>query len=91
MIEAWWRVLKHQGLCLNSLDSVSTFRRLVTFYVQEHYMRLPHSAFRGQTPDFKETRERELCPVHPPGQPIRRGPSYPPRQQSPTTAEAPDR
>ena len=51
MIEAWWRVLKHQWLYLNSLDSISTLRRLVTFYVQEHNARLPHSAFRGQTPD----------------------------------------
>ena len=51
MIEAWWRVLKHQWLYLNSLDSISTLRRLVTFYVQEHNTRLPHSAFRGQTPD----------------------------------------
>ena len=41
MIEAWWRVLKHQWLYLNSLDSISTLRRLVTFYVQEHNTRLP--------------------------------------------------
>ena len=26
-------------------------RRLVAFYVEEHNQRLPHSAFRGQTPD----------------------------------------
>jgi hypothetical protein len=26
-------------------------RRLVAFYVQEHNRVLPHSAFRGQTPD----------------------------------------
>ena len=51
MIEAWWRVLKHHWLYLNSLDSISTLQRLVTFYVQEHNTRLPHSAFRGQTPD----------------------------------------
>ena len=25
--------------------------KLVAFYVQEHNSRLPHSAFRGQTPD----------------------------------------
>ena len=47
MIEAWWRVLKHQWLYLNSLDCISTLRHLVTFYVQEHNMRLPHSALRG--------------------------------------------
>jgi transposase InsO family protein len=51
MIEAWWRSLKHQWLFLHSLDSVSTIRRLVAFYVHEHNDVLPHSAFRGQTPD----------------------------------------
>ena len=51
MIEAWWRSLKHQWLYLHSLDSVATIRRLVTFYVHEHNHVLPHSAFRGQTPD----------------------------------------
>jgi transposase InsO family protein len=51
MIEAWWRSLKHQWLFLHSLDSVPTVRRLVAFYVQEHNQVLPHSAFRGQTPD----------------------------------------
>jgi transposase InsO family protein len=51
MIESWWRVLKHQWLCLNTLDTVSAVEKLVAFYVQEHNSRLPHSAFRGQTPD----------------------------------------
>ncbi len=51
MIESWWRVLKHQWLYLNSLDSLATVRRLVNFYVREHNVHLPHSAFRGQTPD----------------------------------------
>jgi hypothetical protein len=51
MIEAWWRSLKHQWLFLHSLDSVTTVRRLVTFYVDEHNRVLPHSAFRGQTPN----------------------------------------
>ena len=51
MIEAWWRSLKHQWLFLHSLDSASTVRRLVAFYVDEHNRVLPHSAFRGQTPD----------------------------------------
>jgi hypothetical protein len=36
MIEAWWRTLKHQWLFLHSLDSVTTVRRLVTFYDDEH-------------------------------------------------------
>jgi putative transposase len=51
MIEAWWRSLKHQWLFLHSLDSITTIRRLVAFYVEEHNRVLPHSAFRGQTPD----------------------------------------
>ena len=51
MIEAWWRTLKHQWLFLHSLDNVTTVRRLVEFYVHEHNCVLPHSAFRGQTPD----------------------------------------
>ena len=51
MIESWWRVLKHQWLYLNQLDSVKTVERLVAFYVEQHNTRLPHSAFKGQTPD----------------------------------------
>jgi hypothetical protein len=51
MIEAWWRSLKHQWLSLYPLESVETIRRLVAFHVQEHNHVLPHSAFRGQTPD----------------------------------------
>ncbi len=51
MIEAWWRALKHQWLFLNTLDSVETVKKLVSFYVKEHNERLPHSAFRGQTPE----------------------------------------
>ena len=48
---AWWRALKHNGLFLNTLDNVATVTKLVAFYVDEHNKRLPHSAFRGQTPD----------------------------------------
>ena len=51
LIESWWRAVKHQWLYLNTLDTVSTLEKLVAFYVDEHNMRLPHSAFRGQTPD----------------------------------------
>jgi hypothetical protein len=51
MIEAWWRSLKHQWLFRHPLESVATVRRLVAFYVHEHDQVLPHSAFRGQTPD----------------------------------------
>jgi len=51
LIESWWRALKHQWLYLNTLDTVSRLENLVRFYVDEHNMRLPHSAFRGQTPN----------------------------------------
>jgi transposase InsO family protein len=51
MIEAWWRCLKHQWLFLNALDSVARVRKLVEFYVAEHNSKVPHAAFRGQTPD----------------------------------------
>jgi hypothetical protein len=51
MIEAWWRSFKHNWLFLHPLDSVTTVGRLVEFYVQQHNQVLPHSAFRGQTPD----------------------------------------
>jgi hypothetical protein len=51
MIEAWWRSLKHQWLFLHPLDSVTTVRRLVAFYVDQHNRVLPHSAFHGQTPN----------------------------------------
>ncbi len=62
MIEAWWRTLKHQWLYLNSLDSLSTLRRLVAFYVDEHNTRLPRSAFRGQTPDGMYYRRGDHVP-----------------------------
>jgi hypothetical protein len=58
MIEAWWRSLKHQWLFLHSLESVATVHRLVAFYVQEQNDVLPHSAFRGQTPDEMHFRHR---------------------------------
>lgn len=51
LIESWWRGLKHQWLFLNTLDTVGRLETLVTFYVDEHNARLPHSAFQGQTPD----------------------------------------
>ena len=51
LIESWWRVLKHQWLYLNELDSAQTIEKLVAFYVEQHNSHLPHSAFRGQTPD----------------------------------------
>jgi hypothetical protein len=51
LIEAFWRTMKHQGLFLNTLDSVAALRRHVASYVVAHNTQVPHSAFRGQTPD----------------------------------------
>jgi len=51
LIEAWWRNLKHQWLFINTLDDITTLRRLVTFHVNAHNTEMPHSAFNGQTPD----------------------------------------
>jgi putative transposase len=51
LIEAWWRTLKHQWLFLNTLGTQSAVETHIAFYVDEHNTKLPHSAFRGQTPD----------------------------------------
>jgi transposase InsO family protein len=51
MIEAFWRSLKHGWLYLNPLDSLAHLRKLVAFFVDEYNTTMPHSAFRGQTPD----------------------------------------
>ena len=51
LIEAWWRVLKHNWLFLHPLDSVAKVRNLVGLHVEEHNSSIPHSAFKGQTPD----------------------------------------
>ena len=51
LIEAWWRQLKHQWLFLKTLDSKARVEKLVAFYVDEHNAKIPHSAFKGQTPD----------------------------------------
>ena len=53
MIEAWWRVLKHNWLFLNQLDTLATVTKLVAFYVDQHNKVMPHAAFKGQTPDEK--------------------------------------
>jgi transposase InsO family protein len=49
-IEAFWKSLKHQWLFLNTLDSFAAVERLINFFVEEHNS-LPHSSFKGQTPD----------------------------------------
>lgn len=51
MIETWFRSIKHQWLFLNTLDTVTAVENLVSFYIAEHNGAIPHSAFKGQTPD----------------------------------------
>ena len=51
LIESWWRVIKHQWLFLNTLDTAASVGKLVAFYVDQHNSHLPHSAFKGQTPE----------------------------------------
>ena len=51
MIESFWRALKHQWLYLNTLDEIGSLEKLIFYYATEHNTTLPHSAFRGQTPD----------------------------------------
>jgi transposase InsO family protein len=51
VIEAWWRSLKYGWLFLNPLDTYSRLEKLIEFYVHQHNAVMPHSAFRGQTPD----------------------------------------
>ena len=36
LIESWWRVLKHQWLYLNTLNTIATVRKLVAFYIDQH-------------------------------------------------------
>ena len=64
MIEAWWRSLKHQWLYFHSLESLDDVRRLVAFYVNSHNEEMPHSAFRGQTPDEMYFGTKEDIPEH---------------------------
>jgi transposase InsO family protein len=51
MIESWWRMLKHGWLYLNTLESTEDLRQQTTFYVDQHNRVVPHSAFKGRTPD----------------------------------------
>ena len=50
IVEAFWRSAKYQWLYLNELRTISDVRRLVTFFVEQHNS-VPHSSFKGQTPD----------------------------------------
>ncbi len=51
LIESWFRSVKYQWLFINTLDTVTAVEKLVDFFVAEHNGVVPHSAFKGQTPD----------------------------------------
>ena len=51
LIEEWWRSSKYGWLFLHHLHSFAALEKLVAWYVGEHNAVIPHSAFRGQTPD----------------------------------------
>ena len=51
MIEAFWRKIKYSFLFKYNLDSLATVKRLIAKFVDEYNTIMPHSAFRGQTPD----------------------------------------
>jgi len=51
MIEVFWRKLKHSYLFKYNLDSLATVKRLIAKFIDEYNTIMPHSAFRGQTPD----------------------------------------
>ncbi len=82
MIESWWRVLKHQWLFLNTLDSAASVRKLVEFYVEEHNTRLPHHAFRLELTKYDGTRRGGLF-----SQPARHGVEVSPQVGPRTTVD----
>jgi putative transposase len=62
-VEAWWRSLRHQWLCLNTLETAAAVRRLVAFYVQQFNEVMPHSALNGRTPDEAYFGKAEATPA----------------------------
>ena len=50
IVESFWRSAKHQWLYLNELRTAADVRRLVAFFVEQHNT-VPHSSFKGQTPN----------------------------------------
>jgi putative transposase len=51
MIEAFWRKIKYSFLFKYNLDSLATVKRLIEKFINRYITIMPHSAFRGQTPD----------------------------------------
>jgi putative transposase len=58
LIESWWRVLKHQWLYLNTLDSVTTVRKLVAF-TSNSTMHTSHIRISAVRRPMKCTSERD--------------------------------
>ena len=50
IVEAFWRSAKHQYLYFHELRTIREVERLVAFFVEQHNT-VPHSSFKGQTPD----------------------------------------
>jgi len=50
IVEAFWRSAQHNWLYLNEWNTIADVRRLVAFFVEQHNS-VPHSSFKGQTPD----------------------------------------
>ena len=50
MIEALWRSMKHNFLCMQRLATFAALERFVAFHVEQHNTVMPHAAFHGQTP-----------------------------------------
>ena len=51
IIEEFWRKMKYSLLIKYNLDSLVTVKRLIAKFIDEYNTIMPHSAFRGQTPD----------------------------------------
>ena len=51
LVESFWRGLKHSWLFINTLDSRAAVQRLVSFYVEQYNLVMPHSALEWRTPD----------------------------------------
>jgi hypothetical protein len=62
MIEAFWKLLRHNFLYLHNLDAMATVRRLVSFYVEQHNTVMPHHALNGRTPQEVFFGENEDLP-----------------------------
>ncbi|WP_393057071.1 integrase core domain-containing protein [Halobacteriovorax sp. CON-3] len=51
MIESLFRSMKNNYLYYQKIRSLSKFKMKVKYYVKEHNLNIPHSAFKGATPN----------------------------------------